>query len=136
MDGQVANQCVSRLNGTNCANFDNMSVVYSNRVSVNNTFHGDEFESVLFDFTGVKLTGPDKFDGFDSDYTTKCTQPRRQSATCTDVGFDFYLDSDNAVLDSPVTGTSVVPEPSTYALMSVGLLLIGGAAKRRRAIKA
>lgn len=133
LDAFALNQCVARTNGINCVNFHNTQVTYSNKVSVNNVFYGDEYESVLFDFANVGLSGPDAFDGFDSDFTTRCTT-RRQQTTCSDVGFNFFLDSDNATLDALVTETSVVPEPSTYALMSIGLMLVGGAARRRRRI--
>jgi hypothetical protein len=77
---------------------------YSNLVSVSGIGAvGDLFEQLTITFVG----------GMDSDLT-----------------YEFYADTDNSLFDAPPP--TVVPEPSTYAMMLVGLAGIGGLVRRRR----
>jgi hypothetical protein len=123
-DADLLNQCVADGYSQNCVNFNNSTVQYSNRVGLNNTFYGDEFEQVKFSFANVSLSGPDASGGFDQDFTQACTG--RNGSNCSPVGFYLHMDTDNASL------RTTVPEPSTYVLMFAGLGLVGVASRRKR----
>ena len=93
-------------------------------ITLNAVSAGGSFQKVLSNMTMATFFGFVSTSGAITSLTITVTQPN---------GVDVFATVDNLVLAALPTPITTVPEPSTYAMLGVGLATLATIARRRRA---